>query len=576
MCTTSSQSQSAYISLMRDIRELDFQDPFIPCDLLLIGDHSFPLAMNSQGQVLMASSLYGRGRIVVLGHEGYLTTFPALVENALTWLRGDGSDKLSVGVHRNAMSVADNLQASRFQPEVVSAFSSNLDVGVYVTDAYSVGADAKDLVAFLKGGGGVLIGGQAWHWAAVYHKENTLLDFPGNKVSGVAGIYFTENHAAVEYLPVYPEIPSSWLTVATGKDFEDDLEFLLHGMSELILEDDVVASEVLFHGSLAFPIGTNQDGQAFLAGAYYGQGRVIVVSHERLLWREILASFWKNAIYWLDEGRRGVIGVEPQLNDAFTILSKFGLKCEKTDFRKDLSVFVCTAYSDAHKEEIQDFVAEGGGLLIGGHAWYWAHTHPGQNPMTDFAGNKILNKMGLSLLKDILPVGSYKVPLPGQPIQQNYHFRHLLRRFAGHIALGESLTDHEVVHLKKLAVDCTTFLHMKAHESANYTHVMSTLMNIMKKADMPQVSASGPANSPRDRLLLQVAAEVYKICPDPDAFLPYLIKDNPSMAVVRNHVIQINVNTAGEEDWVSTGLYLSPGLRTYIVMPEEIINKGWK
>lgn len=97
-----------------------------------------------------------------------------------------------------------------------------------------------------------------------------------------------------------------------------------------------------------------------------------------------MAQFWNNAIHWLDEGRRGVIGVLP--DHAMKVLSESGLQCEKTNFRKDLSVFVCTAYSTDHMEEIQNFVAEGGGLLIGGHAWYWAQTHSGQNTLKDFAG----------------------------------------------------------------------------------------------------------------------------------------------------------------------------------------------
>lgn len=96
-----------------------------------------------------------------------------------------------------------------------------------------------------------------------------------------------------------------------------------------------------------------------------------------------MAPFWKNAIDWLDQGRNGVIGFVPRVK----ILTNLGLQCEKTEFREDLSVFVCTAYSDKHIEEIQDFVAEGGGLLIGGHAWYWASTHFGQNPLQDFSGS---------------------------------------------------------------------------------------------------------------------------------------------------------------------------------------------
>ncbi|XP_034459759.1 TRPM8 channel-associated factor homolog [Hippoglossus hippoglossus] len=568
------QHEGTYMSLMRGLKELDLRGQCVPSDLVLTGDHAFPLAMNSKGQVLIAASLYGSGRVVVLGHESYLSTLPALVENALTWLRGDGSDNLSVGVHKNVMSVADNLSKSSFQAKVVGAFSDNLGVGVYVTDAYSVGADKKDIVAFMKAGGGVLIAGQAWSWAASHPKENTLLLFEGNKVSGVAGIYFSDHYGEAEYLPVYPKIPSSWMAVVNGKDFEDDLEFLLKGVSEFDIPEGPVLSEVLVHGPLAFPIGTTEHGDAFLAGAYYGQGRVIVISHEGILSREPMTQFWSNAIHWLDEGRNGVIGVSH--NQALGILSKSGLKCEKTNFRKDLSVFVCTAYSGDHMEDIQNFVAEGGGLLIGGHAWYWAQTHCGQNPLTDFVGNKILTKMGLSLLGAIIRGGVYKAPVPSQAIKDTYHFRHLLHRFAGHVNKGEQLMKHEEECLKKLSMDCLTYLNMKAYDSYSYAQVLSTLTDIILRSGMPQVCDGFPVKSPKDHLLLSVGAEVYKICLDPDALLPYLIKDNPVMPVIYNHRIKLNVNTAELEEWISTGLYLSPGMKTYMTIPAEIVNNGWK
>lgn len=170
--------------------------------------------MNTQGQVLMAASLFGRGRMVVLGHESYLTTFPFLVENALTWLRGDGSENLQVGIHHSCKPVADNLCETIFHGQVVEGFHQDLGVGVYVVDAYSMAPDVKSLVEFLKAGGGLLIAGQAWSWAGQHPKENTLMAFPGNKVSSVAGIYFSEHRGEVDYLPVYPQIPSSWLAVA--------------------------------------------------------------------------------------------------------------------------------------------------------------------------------------------------------------------------------------------------------------------------------------------------------------------------------------------------------------------------
>ncbi|XP_030600780.1 TRPM8 channel-associated factor homolog [Archocentrus centrarchus] len=566
--------EEAYASLMRGLKELDLRGPCVPSDLVLIGDHAFPLAMNSRGQVLMAASLYGSGRIVVLGHESYLTTFPALVENAVTWLRGDRSDNLSVGVHRNVSAVADNLRKSSFQAEVVGAFSDNPGVGVYVTNAYSMGSDPKELVTFLKAGGGVLIAGQVWNWASNHPKENTLHQFDGNKVSGVAGIYFTERYGEAENLPVSPQIPSSWMSLVTGKDFKDDLEFLLQGVSEFKLPSDCLSSEVLVHGPLAFPIGTTGDGRPFLAGAYYGRGRVIVVTHEAYLRVESMAPFWRNAIHWLDEGRRGVVGVMGKL--PLKVFSESGLQCEKTNFRKDLSVFVCTAYITEHLEEIQNFVAEGGGLLIGGHAWWWARTHAGKNPLTEFSGNKILNQMGLSLLKATISAGSYKAPVPSQAIKDTYHFRHLLHRFAAHVTRGDKLSENEKKYLKKLGSDCNTYLHTKVHGCFYYTQVLTTLIDILMRSGLPRVSDSCPVKTPKDHLLLSLGSAVYEVCPNPDALLPYLIKDNPLMPDVYNHRFKIDVNTAGSEEWLSTGLYLSPGMRTYMIMPAEIVNKDWK
>ncbi|KAK5868484.1 hypothetical protein PBY51_009493 [Eleginops maclovinus] len=569
--TTKSYHEGAYLSLMRGLKELDTNGPSVPCDLVLNGDHAFPLAINSQGQVLMAASRYGRGKIVVLGHESYLYAFPDLVENAVTWLRGEGSDNLSVGVCSSIKAVTDNLIKSGFKAKVVGSFSDSGEVGVYVTDAYGVEEDAIDLVAFLKAGGGVLIAGQAWHWASTKPNENIILQFPGNKVSGVAGIYFTARYGKVEILPVSPQIPSPWMSLRIGKDFKDDLDILLEGISEFDLTDGIIASEALIHGPLAFPIGTTEEGRTFLAGSYYGRGRVVVITHEYPLKSEKLVSFWKNAIDWLDQGRKGIVGVEPNLK----LLSKSGLKYEETAFRKDLSVFVYPAWKEDHVEEIQDFVAEGGGLLIGGHVWNWANKNFGLNPLTDFSGNKILNKMGLSLLPATIDQGSYKVPMSTQTKEDNNHFRHVLSRFAGLVTKGEELPMHEEKQLKKLEMECANFLMTKAYGSYSYKQVLSILTDILKKLGMPQVSVKNPVKNPKDHLLLSVGTELYKASPDPDALLPYLIKDIPVLPVVKGQRIRITVNTADENEWISTGLYLSPGMKTEMIIPANIVNKNW-
>ncbi|XP_036392742.1 TRPM8 channel-associated factor homolog [Megalops cyprinoides] len=560
--------KDAYSALMKGVEELDCQGPAVPGDLVLIGDHAFPLAMNPRGKVLMAASRYGQGRIVVLGHEAFLTTFPAVVENALTWLKP--STDAQVGIHSAYSAVAHNLFYTSIQAEV-GGFHSGL--GVYVTDAYSVGPTAKELVAFLKEGGGLLVAGQAWSWAMDHPKENILLGFPGNKVCSVAGIYFSEHPGQLGVFPVPRQIPSSWLAVSKDEDFKDDLEFLLEGVSAFDIQGDALPSEVLVHGPLAFPIATTNDGRAFIAGSYYGQGRVIVTTHESYLGHQALAPFLINAVRWLDEGRNGTVGILPELSGAHALLSQSGLTCEKTRFKQGLSVYVCTSYSDAHAADIQEFVAEGGGLLIGGHAWYWAQTHSGHNAVTEYPGNHILNKMGFSILEATLNAGLYEAL---QSCSEAYHFRRMLQNFMAHVTCGQTLTEHEQACLKRLGTDCVTYLHMRAHDCPSYNSILNMLTNMVKKAGVPQVCASCPVENSKDHLLLHVGTEVYKASPNPDDLLPYIIKDRPYLPTVPDARVWISGNTEGSEEWKSTGLYLSPGMKTHMAIPSQIVGKGWE
>ena len=59
-----------------------------------------------------------------------------------------------------------------------------------------------------------------------------------------------------------------------------------------------------------------------------------------------------------------------------------------------------------------------------------------------------------------------------------------------------------------------------------------------------QVSLNCLVSSEKDRLLLTIGTELYR-CLDPDMLLPYLIKDIPSMPIMRHHQLNVNANTAG-------------------------------
>ena len=59
-------------------------------------------------------------------------------------------------------------------------------------------------------------------------------------------------------------------------------------------------------GEKAFPVWTNKDGDVKIAGAEFGEGRVIVLGRSEWVYRDIgspsIATFLGNALKWLNKG----------------------------------------------------------------------------------------------------------------------------------------------------------------------------------------------------------------------------------------------------------------------------------
>ena len=201
---------AAFETLMNGVTSWDLPKTYIPCELLLIGEAAFPVMVNAKGQVLIAASFYGQGRLVVVSHESYLlhADLAPFLANAVNWLCP--SQGAPITVHSSLASLVNILRYSGLealvQPEPGEA------LGVYCTDAYNDSLTEK-LVQFMKRGGGLLIGGQAWYWASQHGHDKVLSSFPGNQVTSVAGVYFTDVCGSRDWLDVSQEIPNLTLYV---------------------------------------------------------------------------------------------------------------------------------------------------------------------------------------------------------------------------------------------------------------------------------------------------------------------------------------------------------------------------
>ncbi|XP_045876898.1 TRPM8 channel-associated factor 2-like isoform X2 [Meles meles] len=560
---------SSFEALMKGVTSWNVPKDAIPCELLLTGEAAFPVMVNDKGQVLIAASSYGQGRLVVVSHEGYLLDagFAPFLRNAVGWLCP--SPAAPTGVHPSLASLVSILQASgvpaQVQPEV------GAPVGVYCISAY-IDTMTAELIQFVKSGGGLLIGGQAWYWASQHGPDRVLSGFPGNEVTSVAGVYFTDIYGDIDQFKVSKKIPKIPLYTRCGEDLRQDQQQLLEGISELDFNTDAVPSQLLVHGALAFPLGLDASLGCFLAAARYGRGRVVLAAHEAILCYPKLGPFLLNAVRWLARGQTGKLGVATDLETLCTLLSEHGLECSlQPHLTQDLRVYCCTAYSDKEAKQLQEFVAEGGGLLIGGQAWWWSYQNPGRSALAHFPGNIVLNCFGLSILAQTLHAGCFPVPTPEM---QSYHFRKALSEFQA--ALSHGARNLEKQWLAKLGADGAAFLQIPAKGVPAYKSVHRHMRKLLRLFGLPAVSREHPvAGDSFEAAVLCLATELARSGTD----CSQLALELGICTCSSGHpfTVEIDGNNPDHCDaWVSTGLYLQRGESAEVSLPEAAASAGLK
>ncbi|XP_014392360.1 PREDICTED: TRPM8 channel-associated factor 2 isoform X2 [Myotis brandtii] len=478
----------AFEALLNGVTSWDVPEGPIPCELLLIGEAAFPVMVNKKGQVLIAASSYGRGRLVVVSHEGYLLDagLAPFLLNAVNWLRP--SPGAPVGVHTSLEPLVTILRGSGIEAQVQPELGDLS--GVYCINAYNETL-TTELVQFVKCGGGLLIGGQAWYWASQHGCDKVLSRFPGNLVTSVAGVYFTDTYGDRGPFKVSKKVPKIPLQVRCGEDLRQDQHQLLEGISELDIKTGGLPSQLLVHGALAFPLGLDASLGCFLAAARYGQGRVVLAAHEGMLCAPKMRPFLLNAVRWLSRGQTGKVGVNTSLENLCALLSEHGLECSlEPHLTSGLAVYCCKAYSDSQAKQLQEFVAEGGGLLIGGQAWWWASQNPGHSTLAGFPGNIILNCFGLSILPQSLNPGCFPVP---NPQMRSYHFRKALSEFQA--VLNQGNRNLEKSWLAKLRGDGAAFLQIPAEGVPAYMSMHRLIRKMLQLSGLPAVSRKNPVAS---------------------------------------------------------------------------------
>ena len=161
-------------------------------------------------------------------------------------------------------------------------------------------------------------------------------------------------------------------------------------------------SLILPLGEWAFPIGIDSSDRPLFSAAHAGFGRIVGYGHEGLVahgggGNETQLSL--NAIEWVCGGTDKSVALESSFNHFEDELEAEGYTVTTSATTDDLNNVDCFVtefwnnYDDTENGIIENFLSSGGGLVMGGHAWYWSYSN--SDVANNYPGNKIFRTTGL-------------------------------------------------------------------------------------------------------------------------------------------------------------------------------------
>ena len=73
----------------------------------------------------------------------------------------------------------------------------------------------------------------------------------------------------------------------------------------------------------------------------------------------------------------------------------------------DVPAYITHGHREDHADHLMEYVRNGGGLIIGGHAWHWASQNENACYLLEHPGNKIISRAGIVFSKDRVHDNNY-------------------------------------------------------------------------------------------------------------------------------------------------------------------------
>ena len=384
-----------------------------------------------------------------------------------------------------------------------------------------------------------------------------------------------------------------WIAV---HDLRADQSDLLRGMGETNWGG--WPSPILPIGEWAFPIGFTQEGYGstipVISASHVGRGKMLGYGHES--WvdgaGEEETQFSLRAVEWVC-GENADVGLAygAGFDDFEDELQAEGHTVHLSVTPADLSGIDClldefwNGHDDQDNQNLIEFMLQGGGLIMGGHAWYWSYSN--SDVAHNYPGNKIAKTSGLFVSH---AWGYNDVDLSDMPDE-------LARPHAAIEAIRADRLDNQALSTDDAAIAdatlsvCTGVVTLDFHGfwSPLRETVNSTGWTIIEYGTLWQDVGHNMGADPVADTLLRVEAALTQGLPANELPVhPSHVEfpgEVPANATRVSRTVTIDGNQSGlpsnfgysqarSHVRMTTGLYAAPGEVVTVTLPSELADSG--
>ena len=349
-------------------------------------------------------------------------------------------------------------------------------------------------------------------------------------------------------------------------------------------------SLILPIGEWSFSLGIDWDNRPISAASHAGKGRIVGYGHETMVARtgsDSRANLSLNALDWVCDGNGKTVGLESSFNGWQNTLLSEGYAVVTSATAADLVNLDCfvtefwNSYSDSDNLAITNWLEDGGGLIMGGHAWYWSYSN--SDAAHNYPGNKIAKSTGLFVSTSS---GSATFAVNTNEWGDLYRLHGALPLIVDHVDGTQMMTQNDAAIGAKTVSLCVSNLPL------DYTGVWDSLRKMSNDTGWIHIDSNNQYTMNTDevddlilniqeQLMLKLPAEELEPHPSHSSFpgsvnptAPRPLRSvliNGTFAGLPSQFGYANARSAG---WMSTGMYAPAGEVINITIPQTMVNQG--